>query len=193
MPHIPFTHNEIIILFIAYSIGSLPLSLVTARIARLPDPRTYGSKNIGATNIGRSHYLIGILVFMLDMGKVFFTLYLAHCMHYNNQTLSYVWCATILGQTRSLFLHFTGGKGVSCFVAGIIALYPLWFIPLSICSFLVYMYTRHVWMASLIAVGGFGLLSFTLPTHIMILYILLALWIFYLHKQNITDTLASHT
>ena len=53
--------NTLIAVILAYLIGSIPFAMVVSWIMRLPDPRTYGSNNPGATNVLRSGSKIAAL------------------------------------------------------------------------------------------------------------------------------------
>ena len=60
----------ILIALLAYSLGSIPFGVVLAKLFRLPDPRTIGSGNIGATNMLRTgNKKIALLTLLLDAGK----------------------------------------------------------------------------------------------------------------------------
>jgi glycerol-3-phosphate acyltransferase PlsY len=101
---------------IAYLIGSIPFGLIVGK-ARGIDPRLAGSKNIGATNLGR---LLGkkyfFVVFFLDMFKGFLPVFIASAVlgfRADDIVDCSLWMAiavaAVLGHTASLFLRFRGG------------------------------------------------------------------------------------
>src|SRR3954465_4532774 len=108
----PTVQNLLILLPIAYLMGSVPFGLIVG-LAKGVDPRKAGSGNIGATNVGR---LLGgryfALVFTLDLLKGLIPT--AAAVAASNDV--FVWLlvgfATIVGHMFSLFLKFKGGKGV---------------------------------------------------------------------------------
>src|SRR6266542_4254071 len=116
---------------LAYLIGSIPFGLVVG-LAKGIDPRTAGSGNIGATNLGR---LLGgryfALVFTLDLLKGLLPTLTAgalikfapHTWHDYLLWLT-VAAAAILGHMFSLFLSFKGGKGVATSAGVILGIFP---------------------------------------------------------------------
>ena len=176
--------KTILALVFAYFVGSLPLSLFVTHMQGMPDPRSYGSKNIGATNVGRKKFSMGFAVFILDTSKVFIAIALARFLMIHESFLPLIWSSTILGQTRSMFLKLKGGKGVSCFIAGIAILYPTWFLPLAVPGLSVLLLTSRVWVASIFAASLFLVFSLTLSTHYLLVNICIGLWIICMHADN---------
>lgn len=168
----------------AYFLGSLPLSLILTRFHNMPDPRHYGSRNIGATNVGRKKKSLGIAVFLMDGCKVFLAITIARHLHLHDSFLPLVWSSTILGQTRSMFLKLKGGKGMSCFIAGIAILYPTWFIPLCIPGLTVLLLSSRVWVASVFVVSLFLIFSITISTHYLFVHAAITVWIIFMHASN---------
>ncbi|MFZ8472067.1 glycerol-3-phosphate acyltransferase, partial [Staphylococcus aureus] len=67
------------IMVMAYALGSIPFGVVLARLWRLPDPRTIGSGNIGATNMLRTgNKKVAALTLLLDAGKGVAAVLLTH-------------------------------------------------------------------------------------------------------------------
>ncbi len=93
-----------------YLIGSIPFSYIVARMSGKLDIRAHGSGNVGATNVGRVVGLgYGMFAFALDTAKGVVSGWLAHAWGVP------IWLAALapLGHNWSLFLKFTGGKGVA--------------------------------------------------------------------------------
>jgi glycerol-3-phosphate acyltransferase PlsY len=66
----PITMTIIVFIILAYLLGSISFAVIASWIFRLPDPRTFGSKNPGATNVLRSgNKVAAILTFLGDAGK----------------------------------------------------------------------------------------------------------------------------
>jgi len=102
---------------IAYLIGSIPFAVIVSRAMGLPDPRTFGSKNPGATNMLRSGRKIAAALTLLgDMFKGWFAVYLAQRFAPTapfEYAVAIAALAVVLGHMFSWLLHFEGGKGVA--------------------------------------------------------------------------------
>lgn len=121
----PNTFTEIMVLIIAYLLGSIPSGLIISWIFKLADPRTKGSHSIGATNILRSgHKFAALLTLILDMLKGSVAVIIPLIM---SPALAQLACIfVVLGHIWSLWLGFRGGKGVATALGGIIILsWPL--------------------------------------------------------------------
>src|SRR3954463_12571721 len=96
-----------------YLAGSIPFALVVSRIMGLPDPRTYGSGNIGATNVLRSGSRIAALATMIgDIGKGWVAVLVARMLALDTDMVALVGFSAFLGHLFPLWLKFKGGKGV---------------------------------------------------------------------------------
>jgi glycerol-3-phosphate acyltransferase PlsY len=114
--------SDILLIPIAYLIGSISFAVVVSKCMRLPDPHTYGSGNPGATNVLRTgNKLAAALTFIGDALKGYFAVMLARII-LGDQSLtstlsSWVLCgvviAVFLGHLFPLFHGFKGGKGVA--------------------------------------------------------------------------------
>lgn len=109
----------------AYLLGSIPFGLVVAKVMGLPDPRTIGSKNIGATNVLRTGSKTAALAtVLLDGAKGLVAVLVARAVAGEDAAQTAALTA-FLGHCFSLFLGFKGGKGVATFLG---ALYGLSFL-----------------------------------------------------------------
>ena len=102
----------------AYLLGSLSFAVIVSRTMGLNDPRTYGSKNPGATNVLRSgSKLAAIVTLLLDALKALVPMLLIK--HYGpaygleEGTLALAGLAAFLGHLFPVFFRFAGGKGVA--------------------------------------------------------------------------------
>ncbi len=101
----------------AYLMGSLPFAVIVSRVFNLADPRSYGSKNPGATNVLRSgHKLAAALTLLLDLAKGTLAVLLA--AHFSallggEAAVAVVMVSVFLGHVFPIFLRFRGGKGVA--------------------------------------------------------------------------------
>jgi glycerol-3-phosphate acyltransferase PlsY len=115
-------HPNILLIPLAYLIGSISFAVVVSKCMRLPDPHTYGSGNPGATNVLRTgNKLAAALTFLGDALKGYFAVMLARVV-LGDQSLtstlsSWVLCgvviAVFLGHLFPIFHGFKGGKGVA--------------------------------------------------------------------------------
>ena len=117
-------------LLIAYLLGSLSFAVIVSRVMGLSDPRSYGSKNPGATNVLRSgNKLAAVLTLLLDALKGYAPVALAQ--HYGaklgfeDTTLAFVGFSAFLGHLFPVFFRFQGGKGVATAAGVLLAFEPL--------------------------------------------------------------------
>src|SRR5436309_2253410 len=102
----------------AYLIGSLSFAVIVSRAFALPDPRSYGSGNPGATNVLRTgKKLAALLTLIGDGGKGWLAVFLAlrYAAEYGVDATGVAACAVavFLGHIFPVFFRFKGGKGVS--------------------------------------------------------------------------------
>lgn len=209
---------KILFLVLAYLLGSIPFGYVLGKLKGV-EIREYGSKNIGATNVGR---VLGkkyfYITFLLDSFKGFLFVFL-----FRFNILPHEWCLlspmlyglfAVLGHVFPVFLKFSGGKAVSSGAGALLGYSPIIFL-LGITSFIIaFLIKRIVSISSIVAASvalisciAFSLLKneflnnvFTTPeTKIWPLNIwfvifstLIVLLIFIRHISNI-KRLANHT
>lgn len=140
---------------LAYVIGSLPTGLLMLRALRGIDIRRYGSGNIGATNVYRVAGLpTAVLVLVVDMMKGAVPLLLARAWHQVPAALVLTGLAAIAGHNWSVFLRFTGGKGIATSFGVLLALSPVVAGVAAVVWGLVVLLTRYASLASLLAIGS---------------------------------------
>ncbi|MBU5376644.1 glycerol-3-phosphate 1-O-acyltransferase PlsY [Pantoea septica] len=101
-------------IFFAYLCGSISSAILVCKIAGLPDPRTQGSGNPGATNvlrIGGKAAAACVLIFDILKGMV--PVWLAYLLHLAPLYLGLTAIAACLGHIYPVFFRFRGGKGVA--------------------------------------------------------------------------------
>jgi len=105
-----------------YLAGSIPFALVASRIFALPDPRTYGSRNIGATNVLRSGNRAAALVTVIgDAGKGWVAVLAALLLEMPVELVALTGLAAFIGHVFPVWLRFNGGKGVATAAGVLIA------------------------------------------------------------------------
>jgi glycerol-3-phosphate acyltransferase PlsY len=102
----------------AYLIGSLSFAVIVSRFMGLNDPRSYGSKNPGATNVLRSgNKLAAVVTLLLDAVKGWLPMALVQwqgaAYGLGDGALAAVGLAAFLGHLYPVFFGFKGGKGVA--------------------------------------------------------------------------------
>jgi glycerol-3-phosphate acyltransferase PlsY len=113
---------DLLLIPIAYLIGSISFAVVVSKCMRLPDPHSYGSGNPGATNVLRTgNKLAAVLTLIGDASKGYFAVMLARILLGDDSLTSTLssWLlfgvviAVFLGHLFPLFHGFKGGKGVA--------------------------------------------------------------------------------
>src|SRR5260221_8187021 len=97
-----------------YLAGSIPFAVIVSRLMALPDPRSYGSGNIGATNVLRSgSRLAALLTLAGDAGKGWAAVLVAQAIGASLAQIALVGFAAFIGHVFPVWLRFRGGKGVA--------------------------------------------------------------------------------
>jgi len=110
--------NLVLVVIAAYLLGSVSFAVIISKVFRLADPRTYGSKNPGATNVLRSgNKIAAVLTLAGDCAKGWLAVWLA--LQFDEQLalgdggVALVALAVFLGHLWPVFFRFVGGKGVA--------------------------------------------------------------------------------
>lgn len=114
----PPSLDPFVALLLAYLAGSVSFAVVVSRLFGLSDPRSYGSKNPGATNVLRSgNKLAALLTLLGDGAKGWLAVHLAQVFAadygFGTATIAGVALAVFFGHLFPVFLRFRGGKGVA--------------------------------------------------------------------------------
>jgi len=106
--------NQLLIILFAYLVGSVSSGIIVSQIFNLPDPRTIGSKNPGATNVMRSgNKKAAIFTLLGDLLKAILVLAIAEYLGFNDLIIVCVALAVLIGHIYPIFYKFLGGKGVA--------------------------------------------------------------------------------
>jgi glycerol-3-phosphate acyltransferase PlsY len=178
-----------IAVIVAYLIGSISNAILLCRVFKLPDPREYGSKNPGTTNVLRvAGKYFAITVLILDICKGFFTVWIISQLFISNLVISMSAVAVFLGQLFPIFFKFKGGKGIAVSLGIITAFYWQLSLLLIITWVLVFLKSKISSLAGLTATLVTILVSFWLPNKTFATSIMLiSLLILFRHKQNIKN------
>jgi len=181
----------------AYLLGSISFAVITSKLFGIADPRTYGSKNPGATNVLRSGNKSAAIVTLIgDGAKGWLAVWLA--MRYQQQlqvgdtTIALVAIAVFLGHLWPVFFRFVGGKGVATALGVLLGLDP-WLGLATLATWLVIAFAfRYSSLAALVAAlfapFYYGLL-FGVEPQLLAVFVMSGLLIFR-HSKNIGNLMA---
>lgn len=184
---------------VAYLIGSISFAVVMSRVFGLSDPRTYGSKNPGATNVLRSgNKKAAIATLIGDAAKGWFALWLAQLLadrfDVGDFGIALVALAVFLGHLYPIFFKFVGGKGVATALGVLLGL-NVWLGLATLVTWLVIAYAfRYSSFAALVsaifAPFYFGLLFGTDEKEKLLAVIIMSVLLLFTHRANIGNLLA---
>ncbi len=178
----------IVLLIGAYLLGSIPFAIVSSRLFGLADPREYGSRNPGATNVLRSGNKAAAAVTLAgDCAKGWLAVWGAAALGFDPGAAALAGLAAFLGHVFSVFLRFNGGKGVAT-ALGVLAGIDPWIALAALTTWItVALTTRYSSAAALAAaaiapVAGIVLLDGRLPVGVLFALALVLVW---RHAENI--------
>jgi glycerol-3-phosphate acyltransferase PlsY len=170
----------------AYCLGSISFAIVVSRLMRLPDPRSYGSKNPGATNVLRTgRKTAAVLTLAGDAGKGWLAVWLAAQLGGDVPAAGF---AVFIGHLYPLFHRFRGGKGVAT-AAGVLFGFSPWLGLAALASWsVIALALRYSSLASLAAAAGapFYAWFLGLETSVVLVVAALALALAWRHRENIS-------
>ena len=186
---------------IAYFCGAIPFGIVVTRIVKGVDVRSFGSGSSGFTNVYRVAGICpGIIVAFLDIAKGFVAVMLvASCFHHPDVGISITHfqiicgCAAVLGHIFTIFARFKGGKGVLTSLGVCVGLFPFE-TGIAVAVFvIVFALSRYISAGSLVAAASLPLIFIgenlifqkEVDNTLLVLACVLAVVIFYAHRENI--------
>ena len=186
--------NQLLIILFAYLVGSVSSGIIVSQIFNLPDPRTIGSKNPGATNVMRSgNKKAAIFTLLGDLLKAILVLAIAEYLGFNDLIIVCVALAVLIGHIYPIFYKFRGGKGVATAIGILIALnFKLALIVASI-WLLVFGIWRYSSLAAIVAAISAPIIAiFILRDQSLycIAFTLITIIILFKHQANIKKLLS---
>ncbi len=179
---------DITLIVAAYLLGSISSAIIVCRLMRLPDPRTQGSNNPGATNVLR----IGgkkpaAITLVGDCLKGFIPVVAAHLMGVEANILAAISMAAFLGHLYPVFFRFEGGKGVATALGVQFGL--SWMIGGGVATIWLFM-TYVIKISSLSALVSMALAPLivwlvTASTSLTTMSVIMTLLLFWRHRSNI--------
>ncbi|QKT03169.1 glycerol-3-phosphate 1-O-acyltransferase PlsY [Ectothiorhodospiraceae bacterium 2226] len=184
---------DIALILFAYLLGSVSTAIVLCRLMGLPDPRSQGSGNPGATNILRTAgKRAGAFTLLGDAIKGLIPILVAQALGMTPLTLILVALAAFLGHLYPVYFGFRGGKGVATALGVALGLYWPLGVALVLTWLLVAVVFRYSSLAALVAAALApayawiltGLTEYTLGVGVM------AALLIWRHRSNIRNLLA---
>ena len=181
----------------AYLLGSISFAVVMSKVYGIADPRTYGSKNPGATNVLRSgNKGAAIMTLLGDGAKGWLAVFLADRfaadLGVGDTAVALVAIAVFLGHLWPVFFRFVGGKGVATALGVLLGINP-WLGLATLATWLIIAFAfRYSSLAALVAAlfapFYYGLL-FGVDA-ILLSVVIMSVLLAYRHSQNIANLLA---
>ncbi len=181
----------LIIILVSYFLGAIPFAYIMTRLITGKDVRSYGSGNVGATNAARMlGFKYGVLVAILDVLKGILAVTIAKTLLPIDAPTYYLLLAAltvIIGHNWSVFLKFSGGKGVATTFGVILSLYPLVFLIFLLIWISLVLITRYVSLASIVSAMIVPVIVYLRTANIyhLLFTLLFAALIVFRHSSNI--------
>lgn len=189
--------NSFLATLAAYLLGSLSFAVIVSRVMGLSDPRSYGSKNPGATNVLRSGSKVAALItLLLDALKgwlpVALVVWYGERFGLQEGTVALVGLAAFLGHLYPVFFRFQGGKGVATALGVLFGVDWLLGLAAALTWLIIAFFFRYSSLASLVAavfapvyyLFGNGLAWYA-DKRIALALGAMALLLFWRHRENI--------
>lgn len=190
---VPVTLVPVLWIVGAYLLGSISFGILVSKAFGLPDPRTVGSGNPGATNVARSgNKLAAILTLLGDALKGWLPVWAALQSDMLMWVVASVGIAVFLGHLYPIFFKFQGGKGVATAAGILFAVQPMLGLATLGMWALVFFATRYSSLASIIAALSAPVIAYFMLTpykdYLLMIVVVVALLV-WRHKTNIQKLL----
>jgi glycerol-3-phosphate acyltransferase PlsY len=192
---------SVIAILLGYLVGSLAFAVIVSRAMGLKDPRTFGSKNPGATNVLRSgNKAAAIITLLLDGLKGFVPVFLVRWFGkpygLEEGTMALVGLAAFLGHLWPVFFRFQGGKGVATFIGVVFGIAPLLGVATGLTWLLIAAFFRYSSLASLVSAVFAPVyylmgnrVAWYVDATVAIVLVAMGMLLFYRHRENIARLL----
>ncbi len=191
---IPVTLIPVVWIVVAYLLGSIAFGIVVSKIFGLPDPRTVGSGNPGATNVLRSgKKLAAALTLLGDVVKGWLPVWLALQSDMLMWGVACVSLSVFIGHLYPIFYKFKGGKGVATALGVMLAISPLLGLAAMLTWIAVFAISRYSSLAAIIAAALAPIYAWVLLSaykDYVIAVIVMSLLLIWRHRTNIKKLLA---
>ncbi|MFZ3088338.1 MAG: glycerol-3-phosphate 1-O-acyltransferase PlsY [Methylotenera sp.] len=190
---IPVTLVPVVWIVAAYLLGSIAFGILISKLYGLPDPRTVGSGNIGATNVARSgKKLAAVLTLLGDAFKGWFPVWLALQSGMLMWVVSATALAVFFGHLYPIYHGFKGGKGVATALGVMVAISPLLGLAALVTWVLVFAISRYSSLGAIVAAALAPVFAWLLLPYkdYVITVLIMAAFLIWRHRSNIQKLLA---
>lgn len=180
--------KQIIVVIVAYLIGSIPFGYLIVRGKIGADIRETGSGGTGATNVSRrAGKVAGVLTLVLDALKGAAAVFIAARLTHSDSLIAASAIAVLIGHIFPVWLRFRGGKGVATGAGVFLVLAPAALLYAGFLFLAVVVLTRYVSLGSIVAAATIPLFVWVQngPRPVLIAAVVGALLIVFAHRGNI--------
>jgi glycerol-3-phosphate acyltransferase PlsY len=193
---------SLIAIVLSYLLGSLSFAVIVSKTLGMADPRSYGSKNPGATNVLRSgNKGAALATLLLDALKGWLPVFLIHqfgaAWDLGVGTAAVAGLAAFLGHLYPVFFGFQGGKGVATAAGALVGIEPLLGLATGATWLIIAVFFRYSSLASIVAaffapayylVGG--RIAWPLDLAVLLVLVSISLLLIWRHRENIRRLLS---
>jgi glycerol-3-phosphate acyltransferase PlsY len=182
-----------IFIILAYFIGSISFGILLSKIFKIQDPRSFGSKNPGATNVMRSgKKFVALLTLLGDMLKGTLVVLIAkYYLNFNDDQVLLIAAAVFIGHLFPVYYQFKGGKGVATALGVLLAIESSIAILVLLIWLIVFMVSRISSLSAITAALCLPIIAFFMhiDQNFLWLSLFLSMFLIYRHKENIKNLL----
>jgi acyl phosphate:glycerol-3-phosphate acyltransferase len=180
-----------IFIILAYFIGSISFGILLSKVFKIQDPRSFGSKNPGATNVMRSGKKLAALLTLLgDMLKGTIVVLIAKLyLNLTYEQVLLIAAAVFLGHLFPVYYQFKGGKGVATALGVLLAIDIHIAILVLIIWLVIFLISRISSLSAITAALCLPLITFFMHVDqsFLLLSFFLSILLIYRHKENIKN------
>lgn len=182
-----------IFIILAYFIGSISFGILLSKIFKIQDPRSFGSKNPGATNVMRSgKKFVALLTLLGDMLKGTLVVLIAkYYLNFNDDQVLLIAAVVFIGHLFPVYYQFKGGKGVATALGVLLAIDSSIAILVLLIWLIVFLVSRISSLSAITAALCLPLIAFFMhiDQNFLWLSLFLSMFLIYRHKENIKNLL----
>jgi len=182
-----------IFIILAYFIGSISFGILLSKIFKIQDPRSFGSKNPGATNVMRSgKKFVALLTLLGDMLKGTLVVLIAkYYLNFNDDQVLLIAAVVFIGHLFPVYYQFKGGKGVATALGVLLAIDSNIAILVLLIWLIVFLVSRISSLSAITAALCLPLITFFMhiDQNFLWLSLFLSMFLIYRHKENIKNLL----
>jgi glycerol-3-phosphate acyltransferase PlsY len=192
----------LVAILLSYLLGSLSFAVIVSRTLGMADPRSYGSKNPGATNVLRSgNKGAALATLLLDALKgwlpVFLIQHFGAAWGMGPGLAAVAGLAAFLGHLYPVFFGFQGGKGVATAAGVLVGIVPLLGLATGVTWLIIAIFFRYSSLASIVSaffapayylIGGE--IAWPLDPMVLLALVAISLLLIWRHRENIRRLMA---